>query len=193
MTADELDALRAEYSDPKIVIGELIYRRTQNVVRSLLSRRDPAVYARGLAGSDAAADVLQDFVIDVLIGEGQLDYVFTVALTIDDFDRLLRFQARRYLARTRVRTVVDNLIDRSLAVLRDADDIETFTIGNREVFLSSTTDRGQSGSGSERRGARLKTSKRCSSSLPTSSPFPNGKCCNGLLAVSNYRSPVMAP
>jgi hypothetical protein len=163
MTADELAALRAEYSDPEIVIGELIYTRTKTIVNSLLSRRDPAVYARGLAGSDATADVLQDFVIDVLIGEGQLDYVFTVALTIDDFDRLLRRQARRYLARTRVRTVVDNLIDRSLAVLRDADDIERFTIGNREVFLSPTSDREQSGSGSER---RLNTAVALAAAVP---------------------------
>jgi hypothetical protein len=150
MTADELHALLAEYRNPKIVIGELIYRRIQTVVKSLLSRRDPAIYARGLAGSDAVAEVAHDFVVDVLIEEGQLAYIFEVALTIDDFDRLLYFHAGRYLARSRVRTVVDNLIDRAVRFLRNADDIETLTMGKREVFVPKKTDTVQTAPDSER-------------------------------------------
>jgi hypothetical protein len=40
MTADELHALLAEYHNPKVVIGELIYKRIQTVVNNYLSRRD---------------------------------------------------------------------------------------------------------------------------------------------------------
>jgi hypothetical protein len=150
MTADDLQPLLAEYHNPKVVIGELIYRRIQTVVKSLLSQRDRAIYARGLAGSDAAADVAHDFAVHVLIEEGQLAYIFDVAVTIDEFDRLLYFHARRYLARSRVRTVVDNLIDRAIGFLRNADDIETLTVGKREVFAPKQTDTVQTASDSER-------------------------------------------
>jgi hypothetical protein len=150
MTADELHALLAEYHNPKVVIGELIYRRIQTVVKSLLSRRNPTIYARGLAGLDAVAEVSQDFAIDVLIEEGQLAYIFDVAVTIDDFDRLLYFQAGRYLARSRVRTVVDNLIDRAVRFLRNGDDIETLTIGKREVFVPKKPDAVQTAPDAER-------------------------------------------
>ncbi len=150
MTADDLQPLLAEYHNRKVVIGELIYKRIQTVVKSLLSRRDPAIYARGLAGPDAVVEVAHDFALDVLIEEGQLAYIFEVALTIDDFDRLLYFQAGRYLARSRVRTVVDNLLDRAVGFLRNADDIETLMIGKREVFAPKRTDTLQTAPDSER-------------------------------------------
>jgi hypothetical protein len=89
--------------------------------------------------------------MDVLIGEGQLAYIFDTALTIDDFDRILQFQARRYLARTRVRTVVDNLIDRARGFLRAADDVDALTVGEREVFVSARSGRTRAGPVWERR------------------------------------------
>lgn len=132
MNDSELDELHAEYLAE--FIGKSIYRRITKIVKSLLSKRDPYIYARGSSSAEGSSDAIQDFVLEVLISEGQIDYVFTVAKSIGDFDRLVRFQARRYLARTRVRTVVDNLIDRALDFLRTSNDFDVSTIGDREYF-----------------------------------------------------------
>ena len=95
------------------LIGEAIYGRVRHSVEGLLRGRDPRIYAFGSHDyRDAAEDVLNQFVLDVLIGERQIDYVMTVASTLDDFDRLIGRQLKRYLARTRQRTVVDNILDR---------------------------------------------------------------------------------
>ena len=113
-----LKDLRSEFDS--VLLGDLIYARVRLLVRRLLARRDPRVYARGAANlDDGLGDVLNDFVLDVLIKEGdpQIVYVMTTASTLADFDRLILHHARRYLARTRTRTVTDNLIDRSRRVL----------------------------------------------------------------------------
>lgn len=133
MTDLELNALHAEFAAK--VVDKLIYGRATQVIKSLLSGRDPLIYAGTASAADGVSDVVQDFVIDVLIDEGQLDYIFTVATSIDDFDRLLRFQGRRFLAKTRVRTVVDNLIDRALRFLRSVDDIDVVKEAKREFFV----------------------------------------------------------
>lgn len=88
--------------------------------------------------SDARADVIQGFFTEVLIGEGQLAFVFGSVDDIDGFDRLIQFQARRYLARTRVRTVVDNLLERAVSILRAAGDVEVCRLGDREFFSLRT-------------------------------------------------------
>jgi hypothetical protein len=111
------DDFQREYA--RDLVGELIYARVRLLADRLLRRRDPLVYARGAHNHrDALGDVVNDFVVDVLIGERQVDYVMATARHLDDFDRLVRRQLRRYLARTRMRTVVDNLIDRSVSAMR---------------------------------------------------------------------------
>jgi hypothetical protein len=122
-------------------IGERIYKRVCALVNRLLSRRNPETYMRNFHGPEARADVIQDFFTEVLIGEGQLAFVFGAVDDIDGFDRLIQFQARRYLAKTRVRTVVDNLLDRSVGLLRAAIDVEVSTVGDRELFSLGTTPR----------------------------------------------------
>jgi hypothetical protein len=127
------------------LIGELIYARVRLLTARLLRRRDPRVYARGAHNyQDALDDVLNDFIIDVLIGERQIDYVMLTATDLDDFDRIVRRQLRRYLARTRTRTVVDNLIDRALKALR-APPFEAHGTGDAERFtLASWAGRSDS-------------------------------------------------
>lgn len=127
------------------LVGDLIYARVRHLTDGLLRRRDPVVYARGAHDyRDALEDVLNDFVVDVLIGERQVDYVMATARDLDDFDRLVRRQLRRYLARTRVRTVVDNLIDRSVAAMRappfaasGSGDLERFTLADEPANLGT--------------------------------------------------------
>ena len=134
----ELEAFQSEFANK--VVDKLIYGRTTKIIKSLLSRRDPTIYAGTASAADGLSDVVQNFVIEVLIDEGQLDYIFTVATSADDFDRLLRFQGRRYLARTRVRTVVDNLIDRAVRLLRSEDDVQVTREGRGEFFVRRDTD-----------------------------------------------------
>jgi hypothetical protein len=120
------------------LVGERIYARVRLLTDRLLRRRDPLVYARGSHDyRDALEDVVNDFVVDVLIGERQLDYVMATAGDENGFDRLIGRQLRRYLARTRTRTVVDNLLDRSVQALRAAPfmssgtgALERFTLAN---------------------------------------------------------------
>lgn len=101
-------------------MGDLIYKRVLTLTRPLLRTRDPRVYARGAHDfRDGLEDVVNDFVLTVLIEERQIDYVLGVATGIDDFDRLIRRQIRRFLARTRSRGIVDNLIDRAVQILRN--------------------------------------------------------------------------
>ena len=115
----KLSDLQKEFSEA--LIGERIYSRVNSLVEGMLRRRDPTIYARGAHDyRDALADVTQDFILDVLIGERQIDYVMSVSPDIESFDRLVTRQIRRYLARTRARTVIDNLIERSLPILRKA-------------------------------------------------------------------------
>jgi hypothetical protein len=137
MTGDELARLRAEHEDK--FVGDLIYKRVSVLVNRLLSRRNPETYMGNFHGSDARADVVQGFFTDVLIEESQLVYVFGAVDDIDGFDRLIQFQARRYLAKTRVRTVVDNLLERSVNFLRSAKNVEVSKFGDREFFSLATT------------------------------------------------------
>lgn len=111
-------------------IGPLIYDIARRSVERLLSGRDLAVYAEvETSVSDAALDVTQSFVERVLLGEGQIDYVFTVARDEGAVERIIHHHARRHLARTRKRTVVDNIFGRCLEILADAEHIEVIEGG----------------------------------------------------------------
>ena len=115
-----LEQLRAEYVER--TMGPRITERVRNLLEAMLRRRDPMIYARGARDyRDGLDDVLQDFTIDVLLHEGQLAYIFDNAADVNAFDRLINRQLRRYLARTRERSIVDNLLERSIRLLADDD------------------------------------------------------------------------
>lgn len=117
------------------LIGELIYRRVSILTERYLRRRDPKVYARGSHDyRDGLEDVVNDFVLQVLIGERQIDYIMTTAVSLESFDALTNRHLRRFLARTRVRTVVDNLIDRSVVILR-SEPFASRGHGSDEIFF----------------------------------------------------------
>lgn len=117
MTVEEL---LEEYSEAlpggmKRLVGNKIYSRVRSLTQRYLRKRDPRSYAHGAYDyRDALDDVSHDFVLDVLIGERQIDYIMSVATTIDDFDRLVQYQLRRFLARTRNRTVIDAIVKRAV-------------------------------------------------------------------------------
>lgn len=118
-----LDDLRAE--NLACTIGDAIHDRIARLVEQQLRRRDPTIYARGSHDyRDALEDVVQEFILEILLNRGQLAYFLDTAATIDEFDALANHQIRRYLAQTRERTIVDNLIARATALLK-ADELVT--------------------------------------------------------------------
>jgi len=124
--------LRQEYEAE--LIGERIYARVRDLVSRAMRHRDPAIYGHGSPDRiDAVDEVLQDFVLDVLIRERQIDYIMTVSPGLEDFDRLMTRHVRRYLARTRQRTLIDNLMDRAVDRMRQPPFL-AMTVGYDERF-----------------------------------------------------------
>ena len=107
--------IRAEYR--REIVGHVILREAQEVVGQVVRRYNPVLYAGASSWNDAVDDVLQELVAGLLLAEGQLDYIMSVARDADAFRRLLVVQVRRVLARNRRRTVIDNLLDRSRRLL----------------------------------------------------------------------------
>ena len=125
--------LRTEYE--REVIGFSILAEVRRACSSRARRYPPAVYARSATWSaDAVEDLVQDVITHRLLGERQLAYLFDVGRTIDAWRALLDRQVRITLARRRVRTVVDNLLDRAKRLLDRDDSVQTSTVAKRAVY-----------------------------------------------------------
>jgi len=100
------------------LIGPVVLGEVRRVCSLRARRYPPAVYARSQVWDEQSMDdLVQDVVVDRLLGERQIDYLFDVARTVDAWRALLDRQVRVVLARRRVRTVVDNLLDRARRML----------------------------------------------------------------------------
>lgn len=107
---EALGPLVAEYRC--VVMGPLLLREVRGIVRSVVRGYDPLVYGRVWRWEEGVEDLVQDFCVDVLIEQGQLDYALLVAADLQHFRRLLARQLRHHLARRRQRTIVDNILER---------------------------------------------------------------------------------
>jgi len=105
-----LGSLISEYE--AVGIGPLLLREIEATAEAVVSRYNPTVYAGTSTWADAIEDLVQEFVLTILIGEQQLEYVILHSVDLEHLQRLLSRQLRRLLARSRRRTVVDNLLDR---------------------------------------------------------------------------------
>ena len=135
------EELRAEYLAE--TMGSRITERVRSLLEAMLRKRDPVIYARGARDyRDALDDVLHDFTIDVLLHEGQLSYAFDNAADVNGFDRIINRQLRRYLARTHERSIVDNLIERSVRLVADLESVVLQGEGDHRSFVlaSDTTE-----------------------------------------------------
>ncbi len=109
--------LRTEFRESRV--GHLIYSEVRGLAEAIVSKYNPKVYLRAPRWQDGIEDFVQEFITTVLLEEGQIDYVMVVAGSLDDFRSLIARQMRRLLARRRRRTVVDNLLDRCKAIVRE--------------------------------------------------------------------------
>ena len=128
-----LPELRSEYESE--TIGPAILTAVRRACASRARRYPPTVYARSAAwNDDAIDDLVQDVITERLLGERQIDYLFDVTRTIDAWRALLDRQVRITLARRRVRTVVDNLLDRARRVMGRDGLVERSTVSKRAVY-----------------------------------------------------------
>lgn len=128
-----LRELRAEYQTE--IIGPAILEEVRRACASRARRYPPVVYARSPSwDSDTIEELVQDVVVERLLGEHQLAYLFDVADRLSDWRALLNRQIKITLARRRVRTVVDNLLVRARRYLGRAEGVETGTSAGYTVF-----------------------------------------------------------
>lgn len=120
------------------VIGPGVLQEVHRACQARARKYPPTIY--GLSSSwdkEAIDDLVQDVVAHRLLGESQIDYLFDVARTLKDWRALLDRQVSITLARRRVRTVVDNLLDRAKRALRKNNEVITSKFSRRTVFTLS--------------------------------------------------------
>ncbi|MXZ68840.1 MAG: hypothetical protein F4Z17_07675 [Acidimicrobiia bacterium] len=106
-----LHDLRAEYQSVRI--GPRIWALVLEMTSAVARRYPPRVYNHGEPWTDESVqDLAQQVVLDRLLGEAQLEYLFDQATSIESSRRLLALQIRRTLAHRRRKTVVDRLLTR---------------------------------------------------------------------------------
>jgi len=119
MSDPQLDILRAESA--AVRLGPEWLAEIRQACAEVSHRFDPAVYgvAEATWSASELEDLVQDVTVEHLLRQGQLDYILDVADTIGDVRRLVRHQVRRALVRRRRLTVIDRLIGRISATLRE--------------------------------------------------------------------------
>lgn len=130
-----LEQLRQEFD--QVVIGERIYQRVERVMRRLLKKRDPRIYARGAHDFETELGaIVNDFIMAVLLAEArpQINYIIDNAGTLQHFDALVERHARKFLAANRVRDVPSNMVDRALKRMRKPPFVVVHEAGVRSRF-----------------------------------------------------------
>ena len=129
-----LSDLRAEYDSVKI--GPRIWDLVLELTRAVSRRYPTTVYNNGEPWSDEnVADLAQDVVLERLLGEAQLQYLFDQATDLESWRRLLTLQVRRTLSRRRQATVLDTLLSRIRRLGREPP-LRVETLGSRLWILS---------------------------------------------------------
>lgn len=128
-----LHNLRREYETS--TIGPAILEEVRRACAFQARRYPPAVYARSHSwGGDAVDELVQDVVAERLLGEQQLAYLFDASADLSHWRALLTRQVKITLARRRVRTVVDNLLERAGRRMAGSEEVETITFSGNKMF-----------------------------------------------------------
>lgn len=114
------DDLRDEY------IQELIGPRIFGLVKEIcgiIARRYPEVIYNGALAWDASSidDLSQEVVLNQLLGEQQVHYIFDTATSVESVRRLLTHQAKRALSARRKVTPIDRLMSRISELARGGE------------------------------------------------------------------------
>lgn len=118
--------LQAEYS--KQLIGEGIYEIVRELAGKIVRKYPESVYNDGLSwDSQSVDDVCQEVVLNQLLGQKQIHYIFDNATTIESVRRLLTAQIKRALATRRKKSPIDRLLKR----------ISTFSKGGFIEFVEA--------------------------------------------------------
>ena len=126
--------LRAEYDSAKI--GPRIWDLVLELTRAVARRYPTIVYNNGEPWSDEnVADLAQEVVLERLLGEAQLQYLFDQATDLESWRRLFTLQVKRTLARRRQATVLDTLLSRIRRLGREPP-LRVETFGSKVWILS---------------------------------------------------------
>ncbi|MDE2822130.1 MAG: hypothetical protein OXK79_01320 [Chloroflexota bacterium] len=129
-----LGELRAEYHSVRI--GPRIWALVLEMTGIVAWRYPPRVYNHGEPWTDESVqDLAQQVVLDRLLGEAQLEYLFDQATSLVSWRRLLALQIRRTLAHRRRKTVVDRLLTRVRRLAQEPP-FRLHTVG-RSVWFSA--------------------------------------------------------
>ncbi len=109
------EAISREYDSE--VVGPEIVRAVRTLSGQVARHYPPGVYASSPSWDAAALEELVQDVVEQLLRDGQIDYVMLTAHGLSEFERLVTQQIKRCLSKRRRRTIVDNLLDRSRAIL----------------------------------------------------------------------------
>jgi len=114
--------LRQEYE--QVVIGDLIFGIVLELTGLICRKYPELVYNHGLPWDEhSMSDLAQEVVLNQLLNEGQLDYIFAVASTVESVRRLMSRNVKRALHRRRTVTPIDRLVKR-IAAMADAGRVE---------------------------------------------------------------------
>ena len=138
--------LHAEYSSQ--LIGEGIYEIVRELAGKIARKYPESVYNDGLSwDSQSVDDVCQEVVLNQLLGQKQIHYIFDIATSIESVRRLLTAQIKRALATRRKKSPIDRLLKRISAFSKEGL-IEFVEAGVPFYRLPGTQDQYQSLDGS---------------------------------------------
>jgi len=110
--------LRTEYADQ--LIGEGIYKIVHELSGMIARKYPEAIYNDGLSwDSQSIDDICQEVVLNQLLGQKQIHYIFDNATSVDSVRRLLTGQIKRALSARRKKTPVDRLLKRISDLSKD--------------------------------------------------------------------------
>lgn len=106
------DELKDEYDEH--TVGERWLDEVTRSVRAIAPKYPASVYSEtGHWNPEALENLVQEVVVSQLLAEGQLEYILDTATDLTSARGRLGGVVKRTLAKTRQRTVVDNLLDRA--------------------------------------------------------------------------------
>jgi hypothetical protein len=103
--------LQAEYT--KELIGERIYEIVRELSGMIAHKYPESIYNNGLSwDSQSIDDICQEVVLNQLLDQKQIHYIFDNATSIESVRRLLTGQVRRALLARRKKSPIDRLLKR---------------------------------------------------------------------------------